>query len=80
MAEVSVTVASVGVSVYKRDATDRFLQQNCHLKMQIEGMECDTVGQYCERLFPVMFDRCHRCEHFAAEKKQIGVESFLKRH
>ena len=33
MAEVFVTVASVGVSVCKRDATDRFLQQNCHLKI-----------------------------------------------
>ena len=75
MAEVFVTVASVGVSVCKRDATDRFLQQNCHLKI-VSKLKAWSMTQWVNIMkgfFPVIFDRCDCCGHFRSAKWQIGV-------
>ena len=62
----------------KRDAMDKFLQQNCHLKIagKFKAWGMTQWVNIVRGFFPVMFDRCHRCEHFRSVKGQIGVESF----
>ena len=61
--------------VCKREAIEKNLQQNCHLKI-LSKFKAWSMTQWVNIMrgfFPVIFDRCHRCGHFRSKKWQIGV-------